>query len=44
MKRQGVTTAEGVRIATLVTRPAKSQAIEEGELRRTVAGTGIQLS
>ena len=34
MARQGVTTAEGARIATLATRTPKGQAIEEDELRR----------
>lgn len=34
MARQGITTAEGARIATLATRTPKGQAIEEAELRR----------
>jgi len=43
MKRQGVTTAEGARIATLATRPAKGQAIEEDELRRRWAQRARQV-
>jgi conjugative relaxase-like TrwC/TraI family protein len=34
MAVQGVTTAEGARVATLATRPPKSEPIEEDELRR----------
>lgn len=43
MARQGVTTAEGARIATLATRTPKGQAIEEDELRRRWAKRAQEL-
>jgi len=43
MAAQGVTTSEGARIATLATRPAKGEPIEEDELRRRWAQRAREL-